>query len=84
MFASVVQDFEKATAFYRDKLGFEARINPWNADEGENLGTPGARLGTADVTIPGTNLFWRFGQLEGVDRRAHTPRIADPGAGGWP
>jgi catechol 2,3-dioxygenase-like lactoylglutathione lyase family enzyme len=79
-FVSVVQDAEKAAAFYRDKLGFESKTNAWRSDLNQALGTPGAQFRTAEVTIPGTTLPWRFAEFKSVDRKPYTPRIPDPGA----
>jgi len=75
-----VQSSEKAAAFYRDHFGFEAKTNAPTANFDANLGTPGAQVLTAEVTAPGTKLSWRFMEFKGVDRKAHTPRIPDPGA----
>jgi catechol 2,3-dioxygenase-like lactoylglutathione lyase family enzyme len=77
-FGSVVQDSGKAAALYRDQFGFAVKTNDLASDAG--LGTPGAQIRTATVTIPGTNLSWSFFEFKGVDRKPHTPRIPDPGA----
>ena len=76
----VVQDSEKAAAFYRDKFGFAVKTTAWTTNFDANLGTPGAQVQTAEVTIPGSTLPWRFMEFKGVDRKAQTPRIPDPGA----
>lgn len=78
----VVQNVEKAASFYLDHLGFVGKTNVWTSNYSANLGTPGAQVRTADVTIPGTDLSWTFFEFKGVDRKAHTPRIPDPGAAG--
>jgi catechol 2,3-dioxygenase-like lactoylglutathione lyase family enzyme len=78
----VVQNAEKAAAFYRDHFGFAAKVNAWTTNFDANLGTPGAQIQTAEVTVPGTTLSWRFMEFKGVDRKAYTPRIPDPGAAG--
>ncbi len=78
----VVQNSEKAAAFYRDHFGFTVKSNAWTSNFDANLGTPGAQVHTAEVTIPGTTLSWRFVEFKGVDRKAHAPRIPDPGAPG--
>jgi len=77
-----VQNAEKAAAFYRDQFGFEAKTNAPTANFDANLGTPGAQVLTAEVTVPGTKLSWRFMEFKGVDRKPYTPRIPDPGAPG--
>lgn len=78
----VVQSSEKTAAFYRDHFGFAVKTNSWTTNFDANLGTPGAQVQTAEVTIPGTTLSWRFMEFKGLDRKAHTPRIPDPGAAG--
>ena len=78
----VVQNAEKAAAFYRDHFGFAAKVNAWTSNFDANLGIPGAQVQTAEVTVPGTTLSWRFMEFKGVDRKAYTPRIPDPGAPG--
>jgi len=76
----VVQSSEKAAAFYRDQFGFTVKTNAWTSNFDANLGTPGAQVQTAEVTVPGTTLSWRFMEFKGVDRKPYTPRIPDPGA----
>jgi catechol 2,3-dioxygenase-like lactoylglutathione lyase family enzyme len=76
----VVQSSEKAAAFYRDHFGFAVKTNAWTSNYDGNLGTPGAQVQTAEVTIPGTTLSWRFVEFKGVDRKPYAPRIPDPGA----
>ena len=78
----VVQNAEKAAAFYRDHFGFAAKTNARTSNFDANLGVPGAQVLTAEVTVPGTTLSWRFMEFKGVDRKAYTPRIPDPGAAG--
>jgi catechol 2,3-dioxygenase-like lactoylglutathione lyase family enzyme len=78
----VVQNSEKAAAFYRDHFGFKVKSNAWTSNFDANLGIPGAQVRTAEVTVPGATLSWRFMEFKGVDRKAHTPRIPDPGAPG--
>ena len=76
----VVQNAEKAAAFYRDHFGFAAKTNGPTPNFNANLGTPGAQVVTAEMTVPGTTLSWRFIEFQGVDRKPYTPRIPDPGA----
>ena len=57
-------------------------MNAWTSNFDANLGTPGAQVQTAEVTVPGTTLSWRFMEFKGVDRKPYTPRIPDPGAPG--
>ena len=76
----VVQSSEKAAAFYRDHFGFAVKTTAWSPNFDANLGTPGAQVQTAEVTVPGTTLSWRFIEFKGVDRKPYTPRIPDPGA----
>jgi catechol 2,3-dioxygenase-like lactoylglutathione lyase family enzyme len=76
----VVASSEKAAAFYRDHFGFAVKTNAWTSNYDGNLGTPGAQVQTAEVTIPGTTLSWRFVEFKGVDRKPYAPRIPDPGA----
>jgi len=80
IFGSVVQDSEKAAALYKDKFGFTAKTTDWTSEHSRNAGTPGAQIRTNEVTIPGTDLPWMFGEFKGVDRKPYTPRIPDPGA----
>jgi len=79
-FSSVVQDSQKAAAFYRDQFGFAMTTTDWTSDYNADLGTSNAQIRTAYVTIPGTNLSWGFFEFKGVDRKPSTPRIPDPGA----
>ena len=81
-FSSVVQDSEKAAAFYRDHFGFAGKTNDWSSDSSANLGTPGAgaQIRIVNVTVPDTNVSWGFLEFKGVDRKPYTPRIPDPGA----
>jgi catechol 2,3-dioxygenase-like lactoylglutathione lyase family enzyme len=76
----VVDNAEKAANFYRDQLGFAVKVNPPTANFNANLGTPGAQVLTAEVTVPGVALSWRFMEFKGLDRKPYTPRIPDPGA----
>lgn len=76
----MVQNAEKAAAFYRDHLGFAAKTNAPTSNFNANLGTAGAQVLTSEVTVPGTTLSWRFMEFQGLDRRPYTPRIPDPGA----
>jgi catechol 2,3-dioxygenase-like lactoylglutathione lyase family enzyme len=78
----VVQSSEKAASFYRDHFGFAVKSNAPTSNFDANLGTPGAQVQTAEVTVPGTTLSWRFMEFKGVDRKPYTPRIPDPGAAG--
>jgi len=80
--STVVQNAEKAAAFYRDHFGFTAKTNAWTSNFDANLGTPGAQVQTAEVTVPGSMLSWRFVEFKGVNRKPYTPRIPDPGAAG--
>ena len=76
----VVQNAEKAAAFYRDQFGFAAKTNAPTSNFDANLGVPGAQVLTAEVTVPGSTLSWRFMEFKGLDRKPYTPRIPDPGA----
>jgi len=78
----VVPSSEKAAAFYRDQFGFAVKTTAWSQNFDANLGTPGAQVQTAEVTVPGTTLSWRFIEFKGVDRKPYTARIPDPGAPG--
>jgi len=75
-----VPDAEKAAAFYRDRFGFQARIDDWNIRDKANLTSPGAQLRVAVVNIPGTGPEWAFAEFKDVERKPYTPRIPDPGA----
>ncbi len=81
-FGSVVNDAEKAALFYRDKFGFEAQVFDWNAAPAATqlAGIEKGQMRRSLVTIPGTKLQWEFISYKGVDRKAYTPRIPDPGA----
>ena len=76
----MVQNAEKAAAFYRDHLGFAAKTNAPTSNFNANLGTAGAQVLTSEVSVPGTTLSWRFMEFQGLDRKSYTPRIPDPGA----
>ena len=66
----VVQNAEKAAAFYRDQFGFSVKTNAPTTNFNNNLGTPGAEVLTSEVTVPGTTLAWRFMEFKGMDRKA--------------
>jgi len=76
----VVQSSEKAAAFYRDHFGLAVKTSAWSPNFDSNLGTPGAQVQTAEVTVPGTILSWRFIEFKGLDRKPYTARIPDPSA----
>lgn len=76
----VVQNAEKAAAFYRDHFGLAAKTNAPTSNFNANLGSPGAQVLTSEVSVPGTTLSWRFMEFQGLDRKPYTPRIPDPGA----
>ena len=77
---SVAQDVEKAASFYRDQFGFDARISAWSSNDSQNAGVPSAEIRSADITVPGTSLRWRFAEFKGVERKRYAPRVPDPGA----
>jgi catechol 2,3-dioxygenase-like lactoylglutathione lyase family enzyme len=79
-FVSVVQDAEKAAAFYHDKLGFETKIDAWELDANQAAGIPNMQFRIAEATIPGTSLTWMFAEFKAADRKPYIPRIPDPGA----
>jgi predicted enzyme related to lactoylglutathione lyase len=76
----VVQDAEKAGAFYRNRFGFTMKVNGWTSKSSAILGVPHAKMRAVDVTIPGTDLSWEFLEFKDVARKAVAPRIPDPGA----
>jgi predicted enzyme related to lactoylglutathione lyase len=76
----VVQDAEKAGAFYRNRFGFTMKVNGWTSKSSAILGVPHAKMRAVDVTIPGTDMVWEFLEFKDVARKAVVPRIPDPGA----
>jgi len=76
----VVQNAEKTASFYRDRFGLAAKTSEWTSGYDAALGTPGAQVRKAEVTIPGASLSWSFFEFKNVDRKPYTPRIPDPGA----
>lgn len=79
-FSSVVENSEKAAAFYQERFGFEVSTTDWTSELDALFGSPAVQVRTANVTIPGTNVSWGFFEFKGVDRKLYTPRIPDPGA----
>ena len=79
-FSSVVENSEKAAAFYRDRFGFDDKATDWTSGFDAVFGTPAAQVRTANVTIPGTNVSWEFFEFKGVERKPVIARIPDPGA----
>jgi catechol 2,3-dioxygenase-like lactoylglutathione lyase family enzyme len=78
----VVADVEKTAFFYRDRLGLvvsDNRNELFNDNNGL-MGAPGTQVRGASVRVPATILDWTFAEFKGVDRKAQTPRIPDPGA----
>jgi catechol 2,3-dioxygenase-like lactoylglutathione lyase family enzyme len=79
-----VADLDRSLAFYRGVLGLEldtvAAVPGGSSPEVRRLvNAPGASIRTATLRIPGTDLRLVLAQFSGVDRRAVTPRIQDPG-----
>ena len=80
--AMVVQDALKSAAFYRDQFGLARAITEWTDRHSANFGVPRAKVITASVYVPGSDLYWMFYEFKDVDRKPYTPRIPDPGAPG--
>ena len=72
----VVPSSEKAAAFYRDQFGFAVKTTIWSSQFDANLGTPGAQLQTAEVTVPGSALSWRFIEFFTANIRNRNTRMA--------
>ncbi len=90
-FLHVVADAEKSIGFYRDALGMDVQM-PANAAPGPRpfLTTPeivrlynatGGRYRTATAFVQGSPMRAELVEWTDVDRKAFTPRLADPGAG---
>ena len=79
-FGSVVENAEKAAHFYQEQFGFTATTTGLSEEMASSLGTPGARVHTVNIMIPGKTATWSFIEFKGVDRKSQTPRIPDPGA----
>jgi catechol 2,3-dioxygenase-like lactoylglutathione lyase family enzyme len=76
-----VQDTEKALAFYRDLLGFQAR--PTNVVNEAVLaleGTPAAVAKTTSTSPPGSTNVWFLWEFSNIARTKHEPSVQDPGA----
>ena len=91
-FLHVVTDAERAVTFYRDALGMDVQMPANAAATGPRpfLTTPeivklynatGGRYRTATAFVQGSPMRAELIEWQDVDRRAFTPRHADPGAG---
>jgi predicted enzyme related to lactoylglutathione lyase len=78
--AGVVQEALKSAAFYRAQFGLAMTTTLWTERPSANFGVPGAKVLTASVNVPGSDLYWEFYEFKDVDRKPYTPRIPDPGA----
>jgi len=76
-----LEDTDKALAFYRDLLGFQAR--PTNTVTEAVLaleGTPTATARTTSTSPPGSTNVWFLWEFSNIVRTRHEPRVQDPGA----
>jgi catechol 2,3-dioxygenase-like lactoylglutathione lyase family enzyme len=76
-----IESTDRALAFYRDLLGFQAR--PTNTVNDAVLaleGTPTAVARTTSTTPPGATNVWFLWEFSNIERTKHTPKIQDPGA----
>jgi predicted enzyme related to lactoylglutathione lyase len=80
IFGSMVQDSEKAAAFYKDQFGLTVQKGNWTSDYNTLLGISGAQERAISAVIPGAAVRWDFNEIKGLDRKAYSPRIPDPGA----
>lgn len=76
-----VADLDRTLSLYRDAFGLSFQTSTLtDADVGGLAGTTTARVKRAAATLPGPGTTLEFLEFSGVDRRAFTPRIQDPGA----
>ena len=79
-----VDDLDRSFAFYRDVIGLPVAREPGAPSENERLqrltNTPGARMRSARLQIPGTGVGLLLTEFSGTERRVLTPRNSDPGA----
>lgn len=92
-FLHVVADAERAIVFYRDALGMDVQMAanaPAQPGPRPFLTTPeivnlynatGGRYRTATAFVQGSPMRAELIEWQGVDRKAFSPRHADPGAG---
>jgi catechol 2,3-dioxygenase-like lactoylglutathione lyase family enzyme len=79
----VVEDAEKALAFYRDILGFKSRgTNTVNDAVLALEGTPTAIARTTLTEPPGATNFWVLWEFSKIDRKTIQTRVQDPGTPG--
>jgi predicted enzyme related to lactoylglutathione lyase len=83
-FANIVDDAAKAASFYKEKMGWEAKIFPAEAGDAgmKVVGLKSGKMQRSEVTVPGSNLAWEFVSYSGVERKPYALRVADTGAAG--
>jgi catechol 2,3-dioxygenase-like lactoylglutathione lyase family enzyme len=81
-FEVAVRATETSVAFYRDLLGFQATVGPaFNGDKtmADTAGTPGAQFRQSRLQVPGTSAALTLIEFKGIERKALSPRVQDPG-----
>jgi catechol 2,3-dioxygenase-like lactoylglutathione lyase family enzyme len=83
-FSPIVQNLDATVAFYRDAFGLQAPAdNPDFASAPDLMafmGTPGAQLRVATLSIPGATMAIEAVEFRGIDRIPVRNRLEDPGA----
>jgi catechol 2,3-dioxygenase-like lactoylglutathione lyase family enzyme len=83
-FSPIVQNLDATVAFYRDAFGLQAPVdNPEFASAPDLMafmGTPGAQLRVATLSIPGVTMAIEAVEFRGIDRMPVRNRLQDPGA----
>lgn len=83
-FSPIVQDLDKAIAFYRDGLGLEVTGEPGNADANPALrnmfGLPDAKIRWAIARTPAAPGGVEMIEIKGAGGRAVERNLEDPGA----
>jgi catechol 2,3-dioxygenase-like lactoylglutathione lyase family enzyme len=83
-FIHTVADVEKTVAFYRDVFGLELARELGKPATSERVGkltnTVGSQFRAAVMKIPGSDIGFEFTEFTGIDRKAGTSGMRDPGS----
>ena len=77
-----VTDLDRTVAFYRDAVGLVPEPAPAGppSDVSAVLGTPGATMRTATLSIPGADVRLTLAQFSGITGAPVRQRLQDPGS----
>lgn len=79
-----VDNIDRTLAVFRDLLGFQPEVGKAfvkDKDRLKEFGLRNASFRSATAKVPGTDFEVEFVEFKGVERRAASPGIHDPGAG---